>query len=499
MYQRGKEINLLGVLFLSFILSVSCNSNSKLTPIRVIAELNIGEMKDVELRNGEEVKLKLLQIDVIRDSLRNAIRSANVKVSVDGTEITLSSANYNLPVTIGKVQIDCPVIKQYISNSSQDSWQLNKDARFRLWPKGSPLIKPGTFGYPVKQEWLASMSQSGNEPCFVDWGEKLTDKKIYYHSGHDIGGAEGLDEIVSATSGLVISANNDTLKGYGDFPGDIRMDVVYIVDDRGWYYRYSHLDSTDPAIKPGAFMKMGQRIGFMGKQGGSGGWVHLHFDISYKETATGDWGVEEAYPYLWESYTLQYNPELIAVARPHYLVWTGQEITLDGRKSRSITGDIVSYEWTFCDGTTAKGAVQMKSYKKPGEYSEILKVTDSNGNIDYDFTVIQVYDRNNPEKTIPAIQPAYHPSLNINPGVPVTFLVRTFNTDVSNEIWDFGDGSPQVTVKSETVDRKNYTKGKFAETVHSFSKPGHYIIRVERSDESGQKAIAHLHVIVNNK
>ena len=120
------------------------------------------------------------------------------------------------------------------------------------------------------------------------------------------------------------------------------------------------------------------------------------------------------------------------------------------------------------------------------------------GNIDYDFTVIQVYDRGKTEQTIPAIQPAYHPTLNIRPGDPVTFLVRTFNTDVGNEVWNFGDGSPLVTVKSETVDRQNFIKGKFAETVHSFSEPGHYVVSVERSDESGLKAIAHLHVVIKN-
>jgi murein DD-endopeptidase MepM/ murein hydrolase activator NlpD len=485
-------------LFILIFLAVSCHDTSQLTPLRVVTELNIGESQDIELSNGEIIKLKLLNADVVRDSLRNAIRTASIKISVDDEEITLNSGNYNLPVTIGKVQIDCPVVKEYYTNSNSDRWGLSRDARFRLWPKESPFIQPGTFVYPVKQKWFASMTHSGNEPCFVDWGENVESKEIYYHSGHDIGGAEGMDEIVSATDGLVVSANKDTLEGYDDFPGDIRTDVVYIVDDRGWYYRYSHLDSTDPAIIPGARVKMGQRIGFMGKQGGSGGWVHLHFDISDKENSTGNWGTEDAYAYVWEAYVRQYHPALIAVARPHHLLWTGQETTLDGSKSKSFAGEIVSYEWTFCDGTTAKGPVQKKSYEKAGEYSEILKVTDSKGNIDYDFTVIQVYDRDQPDQTIPVMQPAYHPTLDIKPGDPVTFLVRTFNTDVGNEVWDLGDGSTQDTVKSETVDRQNYTKGKFAETIHSFSEPGHYVVKVERSDESGLKAIAHLHVVVND-
>jgi murein DD-endopeptidase MepM/ murein hydrolase activator NlpD len=400
LFLKIKEIKFRSGLFFLIIISISCNDTSKLTPLRVVAELNIGEAQNIKLINGDIVELKLLHVDVVRDSLRNAIRAAYVKVSVDGQETTLNSGNYNLPVTIGKVQIDCPIVKNYYTNSSQNSWNLQKDARFRLWQEDSPYIKPGTFFYPIKQEWLVNMTHSGNEPCYVDWGENLANKKIYYHSGHDIGGAEGLDEIVSATDGLVVAANGDTLEGYNDFPGDIRKDVVYIVNELGWYIRYSHLDSTDPVIIPGVKVKMGQKIGFIGKQGHSGGWVHLHFEIKNKETSSGNWGTEDAYAYLWESYVHQYNPDLIAVARPHHLLWNGQETTLDGRKSKSFAGEIVSYEWTFCDGTTAKGAVQKKSYEMPGEYSEILKVTDSKGNVDYDFTVVQVYERGN----LPAIQ-----------------------------------------------------------------------------------------------
>ena len=160
-----------------------------------------------------------------------------------------------------------------------------------------------------------------------------------------------------------------------------------------------------------------------------------------------------------------------------------------------MAGKITSYEWTFTDGTTAKGAVQKKKYDVPGEYSEILKVTDSKGNVSYDFNVIQVIDKD-ASKAIPTIQPAFHPSLNIKAGDPVTFLVRTFNSDIGNEEWNFGDGSPVVKVKSEKVNRADPTKGKFAETVHKFSKPGHYVVSVERSNESGYKATGRLHVVV---
>jgi len=112
--------------------------------------------------------------------------------------------------------------------------------------------------------------------------------------------------------------------------------------------------------------------------------------------------------------------------------------------------------------------------------------------------VVQLYDPDVHGRTIPTIQPAFHPTLDIHPGDPVTFLVRTFNTATGSETWDFGDGSPTVSVVSETVDRRNYTAGKFAETIHSFEEPGDYIVTVERSDEAAIKATAHLHVVVND-
>jgi len=274
--------------------------------------------------------------------------------------------------------------------------------------------------------------------------------------------------------------------------------VVWILTDWGWYIRYSHMDSVEPEIRTGSRVSMNQRIGLIGKQGGSGGWVHLHFEMMNRETASGNWGTEEAYAYVWEAYVNQYHPDIIAVARPHQLVWTGQPALQDCSKSRSLNGEIVNYEWTFSDGSSAKGAIQERSYQDPGEYSEILKVTDSQGHVDYDFSVVQLYDPDVHGRTIPTIQPAFHPTLDIHPGDPVTFLVRTFNTATGSETWDFGDGSPTVSVVSETVDRRNYTAGKFAETIHSFEEPGDYIVTVERSDEAAIKATAHLHVVVND-
>ncbi len=490
---------LIPTLILLFTISASgCREEPDLKIYHVTAELNKGETADIELVNGEIVTLSLLDISVFRDSLRGAVRDVRVRVSVDGEEITIGSGNYHLPVTTGRVKIDCPVIKEFtVSSYYRHDGELPADARIRLWPKDSPYIGPGTFGFPLEQAWLVNRMQSQNELAGLGWAENLRSTNHGYHSTHDFGGAEGMDVILAATGGLVVSSSNEVLEGFEDLPGDVRPDVVWVVDGRNWYYRYSHLNSIEPDIVPGANIEMGQKLGYMGKQGGSGGWVHLHFGVHHKNPETGRWEVEDAWPFLWEAYVNEYDPQVVAVARPRQLLWTGQETALDGSKSVSLAGDIISWEWKLSDGTIASGPVQTMTYKVAGEYSEILKVTDSKGNVDYDFMNLQVFDRDNPENQVPTIHAVFHPTLGIRTGDPVTFLVRTFGSQTGEEVWDFGDGSPGVTVNSGVVQRQTQNEGRYAETVHSFATPGHYVVRVERTNEHGYTAMGHLHVVVN--
>lgn len=485
---------------MSLLLFASCNhpnNDNAFDLLRIVVELDIGESQVVQIHNKKEVKITLDEINEIRDSVRNAIRDVRVKIDVDGEKVILHSGNYNLPVSVGEIVIDCPVTGNYVINSSRNAWGISKDARFRIWRKNRPFIKEGTFVYPIKQRLFANMTQSGNEPAWLAWGEDFNNKSIYYHNGHDIGGVEGIDEIISATEGVVLSSKNQVLDDYNDFPGDVRKDVVYIRDERGWCYRYSHFDTIYNDITPGKIVKMGDKLGLIGKQGGSGGWVHLHFGISYKDSTLAKWKTEDAFVYVWEAYQKQYKPELVAIARPHQLLWINQETTLDGSKSQGIAGEIVNYEWILSNQTNAFGAKHKMKYELPGTYSEILKITDSKGNIDYDFMLIQVLDRVDP-KPVPVLQSAYYPTLNIKKNDSVRFFVRAFNTDIDSVSWNFGDGSMPIKVETERATREDQTGGKFTETRHVFAEAGHYIVKAENSNRSGIKATSHLHVVVEN-
>jgi hypothetical protein len=183
------------------------------------------------------------------------------------------------------------------------------------------------------------------------------------------------------------------------------------------------------------------------------------------------------------------------VARPHQLAATGQRVVLDGSRSWSADGKIAAYDWLFTDGTRAAGATAERTYTQPGVYSEVLKVTDGAGRIDYDFAVVYVLDREHTNQLPPSIHAAYSPTTGVKSGDPVTFLVRTFRTTEGKQTWDSGDGSPKEVVRSDG-NVVPLAKDCYARTVHAFAKAVHYLARVARTNRRGCTAVAHLQVRV---
>jgi len=461
-------------------------------PLFRAIDLDIGESRDVELSNGKTVRVELVSLRESRDPIRDAVRRAAVTVDIDGERTSLVSATYRLPQVIGEVRIDCPITRGYTEKSRGNDWALEKAARLRLWPAKGPLLRHGSFVYPAKQRWFASDTQMANVPTFVDAGEQPGSRSVYYHYGLDVGGVEGRVDVVAATNGLVVSSGLERLDGHAGTPVRPRYDVVYLLDERGWYYRYSHLLSIDRHIRPGARVRLGQKIGVLGKEGGSGGWSHLHFDISSKQPS-GNWGIQEGYAFLWEAYRREHRPKVIAVARPHHVARTGERVDLHASRSWTEDGKPPRIHWRFSDGTSSTKTHVSRVYEKPGQYSEILRVEDASGNVAYDFAVVQVFDRERPKRLL-TIHAAYSPTIDVRAGTEVTFAVRSFGAS-TGEIWDFGDGSPKVTVRSDG-NKKKLAKDGYALTTHTFAKPGDYIVRVERALVDGQNAIAHLHVPV---
>jgi len=467
-------------------------SREALDPLCRVVDLNVGQSQTVALADGSEATVKLIALDEKRDAVRDAVRRAEVAVEVNGHRTTLVSATYHLPVTVGGVQIDCPITRGCLSNSHGNPWAIDADARLRAWPAGSPWVRPGTVGYPVAQKWFATDTQMANEPTFVDGVESPATRRVYYHDGLDFGGSEAQVNILAVADGIILVAGEDRLPGYRQGG---RYDRVVLEDARGWRWHYSHLGWIDPDIRPGVVVRKGRRLGTLGKEGGSGGWTHLHLGL-WCRMPSGRRGSIDAYPFMWQAYREEHEPVLIGAARPHHLLWTGETARLDASRSWSASGKIAAYEWTFSDGTTAAGPTVDRTYDKAGVYSEVLKVTDAEGRAAWDFAVVQVIDREHGAARLPTgIHAVYYPTDGIRPGQPVTFKVRTFRSGAGEEVWDFGDGTPAVTTRSDN-NADVWAQPGYAPTEHAFAKAGDYIVTVRATSEHGVPSTAHLWVHV---
>jgi hypothetical protein len=84
-------------------------------------DLNSGESQNVTLSDGKTVNVRLISASATKDSIREAVRSAQVDVGIDGRRFTLQCGEYHLPVTVGGVQIDCPVTGAVNANTDQDA------------------------------------------------------------------------------------------------------------------------------------------------------------------------------------------------------------------------------------------------------------------------------------------------------------------------------------------------------------------------------------------
>ena len=180
--------------------------------VRQIA-LAIDETTHFTTRNGEPVPIRLVGIRHTRDTIRGGIRSATATLRVRETEINIPVGGYAMPTVVENVKLDVAVTRDYLErNLKADQWRLpdGKDAILRIWDADSPLLTPGTFVYPVKQRFLSTLTQIGNEIVHVNGaGFEPPDAPIYYHCCVDIGGSDGLDEIIAAVGGVVCVHQRD--------------------------------------------------------------------------------------------------------------------------------------------------------------------------------------------------------------------------------------------------------------------------------------------------
>ncbi len=135
---------------------VAAQQPTESQPLLRVVDLNVGESQSVQLCDGREVSVKLLDLQQRRDPFRQAVREARVTVSVDGQTAELTSATYHLPTRVGDVQIDCSITQGYNSNGSPESWRSTRTLGFvyglpiRLYcEREHSCIRSSNAGSPV--------------------------------------------------------------------------------------------------------------------------------------------------------------------------------------------------------------------------------------------------------------------------------------------------------------------------------------------------------------
>ena len=436
-------------------------------------DISFGEQQYFSI-NGDTFNIELLDIQTTIDTIKEAIRSATVTVRINKDTIKISCGNYSLPITLTEfgIQIDCPVVRKYLANSNHSEWEIEKDARLRIYPYIGRFIKEGVFGFPMDVELFSSKTHMTNEPIVNAAHPFPKPKKIYYHSDLDFFGANGLAKIYSTTDAVVlsvgteISQNNSLPDAYA-----LRLlsDQIITIDPMGFYHVYAHLDSFATNMNPGLEIKKGNLIGFLGKKGGSANKPHFHYAMHVQQPS-GLIGTVDAYPFIVQSYIDEYKPTVIAVARPHKFTFSGDEVLLSAKNTINNSTQKLDYEWSI-EGRVFFGKNVNVTFDTPGSYSAILKAYNDYGQ-DYDSVTIKVFDKSELSAKIPNIIATFYPTTGIEINTPIGFYFRTTNEEVGKEDFctelDFGDG----TIRNVCHPKKDYNS-----FTHSYSKPGHYIVR----------------------
>lgn len=157
-------------------------------------------------------------------------------------------------------------------------------------------------------------------------------------------------------------------------------------------------------------------------------------------------------------------------------VSAGSPTSFDAVASSDPDGSIVSYAWSFGDGTTGTGATPAHTYARPGRYTATLTLTDNAGVSSSASHTIEVAD------TPPTA------SFSVKTTSPVAGEAVSFDGSASSDIdgsaltetWSFGDGTSATGVHVR----------------HAYSKAGAYTVTLTATDSAGLTATSEQTVTV---
>jgi murein DD-endopeptidase MepM/ murein hydrolase activator NlpD len=176
-------------------------------------------------------------------------------------------------------------------------------------PAASPLAASAVGGTPPSPAVTSRPSGGAAKmPATPKYAFPVKASNVAYHPTHakypatDIFADCG-EPVVATTTGVVleVSRKDGYVKGKPDGPLNGGLFVSILGDDGVRYYG-SHLSQVQSGIKAGVRVKVGQRLGKVGRTGNANNVCHLHYGISPGCARTGDWKVRRGViwpaPYL---------------------------------------------------------------------------------------------------------------------------------------------------------------------------------------------------------
>lgn len=394
--------------------------------------------------------------------LRKICCKSTITLAVDGVEGTVGCGPFRMPVVVNGLRI-CGELTRAFTIDSTAIPEMSEAVLLSAKDASMPWYDPGRFAFPIKDyRWGCSNFQN----AWLGFHD-MSAGKLYYHYGVDLGG------MYPKHHRLVSMIPNAEVVSYGAGVSirNAEFEILYyhMVD------RYLRED-----IRAGSVLGRGEPFGYLGNAE-CGNDAHVHVDMRYVADPLRN---INCFPILVQAYLEEYGEPLSFPGHKRHC-YAGDTIELEGSLSVAPPGrSLVSYEWTFTDGTRATAADVRRTYSTRGAYAEELTVTDSAGKRSSNYVMVFVYDRRNPTDAPYADSLSHFPVRGIVPGTPVAVYFHGRNM-TSNFSLDYGDGVVEAVSEHGTK-------------VHSYPRPGEYVITY-KGDGPGGAGVFRRKIIVGGE
>jgi hypothetical protein len=266
---------------------------------------------------------------------------------------------------------------------------------------------------------------------------------------------------------------------------DIDVLIKSTTTDKKGYYSFLNLTSGDyylQFILPDGYQFSPQNVGhniFIDSDANSTTGKTNHFHVT-TNTSNSNWDAGMYKLFSDGTGSINHPPTADATAGEPYKGFVQDNITFNGSRSYDRDGRIVKWFWIFGDRTNGTGKIIKHAYMNPGTYTVILTVTDNNGANDSYSTIAVITTRNIPLPTPTINGPkAGHKNTSYN----YTAVTNDSKIMFLQYIFDWNDKTPTTTTDSSP-------SGIPITEAHSWSSPGHYILKVKSIFNNSESATA---------